>query len=124
MFIFLISRFYYSGRTELQAVQESKQRVKIHKVFVRSPSKRLITIGPCGTTTSPLANNGSASDSNGSVSHNGKTPSAIAVSAHTSILTITKTSRPHHDNKVTSKQLDSMPRKAWEQQSDEYDIQL
>jgi len=39
------------------------------------------------------------------------------------ILTITKTSRPH-DNKVTSKEADSMPRKAWEQQSDEYDIQL
>ncbi|XP_037818072.1 tyrosine-protein phosphatase non-receptor type 4 isoform X1 [Lucilia sericata] len=117
------NRFYYSGRTELQAVQESKQRAKIHKAFVRSPSKRLITIGPGGTTTSPLANGGSGSDSNGSVSHNGKTPSAIAA-AHTSILTITKTSRPHHDNKVTSKQLDSMPRKAWEQHSDEYDIQL
>lgn len=127
MFFFILltpSRFYYSGRTELQAVQESKQRVKIHKAFVRSPSKRLITIGPGGTTTSPLANGGSGgSDSNGSVSHNGKTPSALAA-AHTSILTITKTSRPHHDNKVTSKQLDSMPRKAWEQQSDEYDIQL
>ncbi|XP_075164725.1 protein tyrosine phosphatase Meg isoform X1 [Haematobia irritans] len=117
------NRFYYSGRTELQAVQESKQRAKIHKVFVRSPSKRLITIGPTGATLSPLANGASGSDSNGSVTHNGKAPSALAT-PHTSILTITKTSRPHHDNKVTSKQLDTMPRKAWEQQSDEYDIQL
>ncbi|XP_059217198.1 tyrosine-protein phosphatase non-receptor type 3 isoform X3 [Stomoxys calcitrans] len=117
------NRFYYSGRTELQAVQESKQRVKIHKAFVRSPSKRLISIGPGGTTMPPLVNGASGSDSNGSVSHNGKPPSALAAT-HTSILTITKTSRPHHDNKVTSKQLDTMPRKAWEQQSDEYDIQL
>ncbi|KAI9587791.1 tyrosine-protein phosphatase non-receptor type 4 isoform X1 [Glossina fuscipes] len=114
------SKFYYSGRTELQAVQESKQRGKIHKVFIRSPSKRLAAVGPIGAAL-PLANGGSGSDSNGSVTHNGKAPSALA--AHTSILTITKTSRPH-DNKVTSKQTDSMPRKAWEQQSDEYDIQL
>lgn len=106
----------------MQAVQESKQRVKIHKAFVRSPSKRLIAIGPGGTTMSPLVNGASGSDSNGSVSHNGKAPSALAAT-HTSILTITKTSRPHHD-KVTSKQVDTMPRKAWEQQSDEYDIQL
>ncbi|XP_037939392.1 tyrosine-protein phosphatase non-receptor type 4 isoform X2 [Teleopsis dalmanni] len=112
-------RFYYSGRTELQAVQESKQRGKIHKAFVRSPSKRLITAG--SAAASPLANGGSASDSNGSVSYNGKAPSALV--PHTSILTITKTTRPH-DNKVTSKQTESIPRKAWEQQSDEYDIQL
>lgn len=104
-------------------MQESQQRVKIHKAFVRSPSKRLITIGSGGNTTSPLVNGASGSESNGSVSNNGKAPSALAA-AHTSILTITKTSRPHHDNKVTSKQLDTMPRKAWEQQSDEYDIQL
>lgn len=104
--ISLGSKFYYSGRTESQAVQESKQRGKIHKAFVRSPSKRLIH-----HTSSPT--NGT-SDSNGT-SINGKNA--------TSILTITKTSRPH-DNKVTSKQTDSMPRKAWEQQSDEYDIQI
>ncbi|XP_030380218.1 tyrosine-protein phosphatase 1 [Scaptodrosophila lebanonensis] len=109
------SKFYYSGRTELQAVQESKQRTRIHKVFVRSPSKRLLASGSAGGT--PLLNGGSGSDTtgNGSVSHNGKTTA--------SILTITKTSRPH-DNKVTSKEAESMPRKAWEQQSDEYDIQL
>lgn len=83
--IFFYSRFYYSGRTELQAVQESKQRAKISKVFTRSPSKRLIS-----------------SPANGSDS-NGKSSSKY---------------RPH-DNKVTSKQDDTIPRKAWETQSDE-----
>ncbi|XP_011186095.1 tyrosine-protein phosphatase non-receptor type 4 [Zeugodacus cucurbitae] len=123
--ISLGSKFYYSGRTELQAVQESKQRGIVHKAFIRSPSKRLITAGPT-VATSPLPlgliNGTSGSDSNGSVSHNGKITSSALIN-HTSILTITKTSRPH-DNKVTSKQTETMPRKAWEQQSDEYDIQL
>ncbi|XP_004519043.1 tyrosine-protein phosphatase non-receptor type 4 [Ceratitis capitata] len=119
--ISLGSKFYYSGRTELQAVQESKQRGTVHKAFVRSPSKRLIAATATGAT-SPLVNGTSGSDSNGSVSHNGKVTSTALVT-HTSILTITKTSRPH-DNKVTSKQTETMPRKAWEQQSDEYDIQL
>lgn len=123
--ISLGSKFYYSGRTELQAVQESKQRGVVHKAFIRSPSKRLITAGSA-VATSPLPlgliNGTSGSDSNGSVSHNGKITSSALIN-HTSILTITKTSRPH-DNKVTSKQTETMPRKAWEQQSDEYDIQL
>ncbi|XP_054735709.1 tyrosine-protein phosphatase non-receptor type 4 isoform X2 [Anastrepha obliqua] len=123
--ISLGSKFYYSGRTELQAVQESKQRGTVHKAFVRSPSKRLITAGSTVATsplTLALVNGTSGSDSNGSFSHNGKVTSSALVT-HTSILTITKTSRPH-DNKVTSKQTETMPRKAWEQQSDEYDIQL
>ncbi|XP_016955013.1 tyrosine-protein phosphatase non-receptor type 4 [Drosophila biarmipes] len=118
--ISLGSKFYYSGRTELQAVQESKQRGRIHKVFVRSPSKRLLgASGVCGTSgssggTPMLQHSGSES----ATSHNnGK------LATGGTILTITKTSRPH-DNKVTSKEADSMPRKAWEQQSDEYDIQL
>ncbi|XP_001352479.3 tyrosine-protein phosphatase non-receptor type 4 [Drosophila pseudoobscura] len=122
--ISLGSKFYYSGRTELQAVQESKQRGRIHKVFVRSPSKRLLAGGGgggAGATSSsggtPLLHSGGSGGSESAASqHNGK-PSA------STILTITKTSRPH-DNKVTSKEADSMPRKAWEQQSDEYDIQL
>lgn len=109
----------------MQAVQESKQRGIVHKAFIRSPSKRLITAGSA-IATSPLPlgliNGTSGSDSNGSVSHNGKITSSALIN-HTSILTITKTSRPH-DNKVTSKQTETMPRKAWEQQSDEYDIQL
>lgn len=119
------SKFYYSGRTELQAVQESRQRGVVHKAFIRSPSKRLITAGSA-VAISPLPlgliNGTSGSDSNGSVSHNGKITSSALIN-HTSILTITKTSRPH-DNKVTSKQAETMPRKAWEQQSDDYDIQL
>lgn len=89
------SKFYYSGRTELQAVQESKQRGKIAKVFQRSPSKRLI----------------SSPKSNGTSDSNGKTSSIMG-------LGLTKSYRPH-DNKVTSKQPEALPRKAWEQQSDE-----
>ncbi|GAB0093374.1 Tyrosine-protein phosphatase [Sergentomyia squamirostris] len=85
------SKFYYSGRTELQAVQESKQRNKVSKIFIRSPSKRILG-------SSPL--NGSES--------NGKSGSSILL----------KNTRPH-DNKVTSKQTTSIPRKAWEQQSDD-----
>ncbi|KAH8297751.1 hypothetical protein KR054_008585 [Drosophila jambulina] len=113
--ISLGSKFYYSGRTELQAVQESKQRGRIHKVFVRSPSKRFAaggggTSGSSGGT--PLQQH---SGSESAASHNGKPSTA----AGGTILTITKTS-----GKVTSKEADSMPRKAWEQQSDEYDIQL
>lgn len=88
------SKFYYSGRTELQAVQESRQRGKISKVFQRSPSKRLIA--------SPKTNGTSSSDSNGK----------------SSLLGLGKSYRPH-DNKVTSKQPEALPRKAWEQQSDE-----
>lgn len=50
------SKFYYSGRTELQAMQESKVRAQIAKTFVRSPSKRMLTASPV---------NGSSTDSNG-----------------------------------------------------------
>lgn len=84
------SKFYYSGRTQLQAQQESKKRStqKLNpKEFVRSPSKRLLTVTPV----------------NGSSESNGKSQ---------------KLSRPH-DNKVTSKQSSSIPRKAWELQSDD-----
>jgi tyrosine-protein phosphatase non-receptor type 4 len=87
------SKFHYSGRTELQAVQESRQRVKVSKVFVRSPSRRLIS--------SPLLNGGSDISQNGQ--SNGKS----------SILSKT---RPH-DNKVSTDK--SVPRKAWEQGSDD-----
>lgn len=149
VFFFFRYRFYYSGRTELQAVQDSKQRSSSSitpKTFVRSPSKRLAatttTIGALGSggggggVSSPIhttggGGGGSGSDSNGSsivvINNNGKAPipsNLIANNNTTSILTITKTSR-QHDNKVTSKQMDSMPRKAWEQgNDDEYDIQL
>lgn len=88
------SKFYYSGRTELQAVQESKQRGKISKIFTRSPSKRILT--------------NCAAKQNGSDS-NGKS----------TILSLTKSYRSH-DNKIQSKQSDALPRKAWESQSDEY----
>lgn len=83
--ISLGSKFHYSGRTELQAVEESKQRTKISKVFVRSPSKRALA--------SPVNGNGTtASDSNG------KNQSSLLGKSL---------------GKVTSKQ-PSIPRKAWE----------
>lgn len=70
-FALLGSKFRYSGRTELQAVQDSKTRVKMSKTFVRSPSRR--TIG------SPII-----TDSNGT--SNGK---------------ISFTKSRAHDNKIT-----------------------
>lgn len=85
------SKFYYSGRTESQAVQESKQRGKISKIFTRSPSKRIIA--------SPKSNGSTQSSET-------KTPAKLY--------------RGQHDNKITSKDLCTVPRKAWEQQSDEY----
>ncbi|CRL08683.1 CLUMA_CG021362, isoform A [Clunio marinus] len=55
------SRFRYSGRTELQAVQDSKVRVKMSKSFIRSPSRRALASSPI---------NGMSADSNGT--SNGK----------------------------------------------------
>lgn len=85
-------------------MQESKQRGRIAKVFQRSPSKRLIA--------SPKSN-GTTDSSNGG---GGK-------SSLLGGMNLSKSYRPHHDNKVTSKQPPEalLPRKAWEQQSDEYD---
>lgn len=37
----LSSRFHYSGRTEYQTVTEGKQRGRLERVFVRSPSKNI-----------------------------------------------------------------------------------
>lgn len=93
------SKFRYSGRTELQAVQESKHRVKISKSFVRSPSRRLLS--------SPLLNgNGNGTDVSQNSNSNGK-------------LTLLTKPRPHHDNKITVTDTSVVPRKAWEPQSDE-----
>lgn len=91
------SRFYYSGRTELQTVQENKQKSRIAKVFVRSPSKRMN-----GAQSDTLDNGNSSGGSSEANNSNGKAGKSI---------------RPH-DNKVTSKQCGSIPRKAWEQQPD------
>ncbi|XP_055609256.1 tyrosine-protein phosphatase non-receptor type 4 [Uranotaenia lowii] len=117
--ITLGSKFYYSGRTELQAVQESRQRGKVAKIFIRSPSKRLLNVSQ---PQSPLLN-GSNDSSNGNGTNNGKN--------QLSLLSLTKGSRTY--DKVTSK-TPSIPRKAWEQQSDEptfiehcnrtYDVQM
>lgn len=51
------SKFHYSGRTELQAVEESKQRSRMSKVFVRSPSKHALS--------APVVNGSNGDSSNG-----------------------------------------------------------
>ena len=103
--ITLGSKFHYSGRTELQAVQESKQRGKIAKVFIRSPSKRVLA---ASQPTSPILNGSGNENSNGN--GNGTAKNQF-------ILSITKNNRTY--DKVMSK-TPSIARKAWEeQQSDE-----
>lgn len=86
-------------------MQENKQRSRIAKVFVRSPSKRLN--GGSADSQSPQLANGNTTTTSGSSESNGK---AGGVGS--------KSMRPH-DNKVTSKQSGSKPRKAWQQQGDE-----
>ncbi|EDW33017.1 GL16093 [Drosophila persimilis] len=108
--ISLGSKFYYSGRTELQAVQSQSSAAAYTSICAVAQQKA------AGRRRRRRGCGGSGGSESAASQHNGK-PSA------STILTITKTSRPH-DNKVTSKEADSMPRKAWEQQSDEYDIQL
>lgn len=38
------SKFTYSGRTEYQTVSEIKQKVRLERKFVRSPSKQIVSI--------------------------------------------------------------------------------
>lgn len=90
--ISLGSRFRYSGRTELQAVQESKVRVKMSKSFVRSPSRR--------TLASPILNGESNGSSNGKISY---------------------TKARSHDNKITVTDTSCVPRIAWEQPASDDD---
>lgn len=99
------SKFHYSGRTELQAVQESRQRSKVAKIFIRSPSKRLLNVSQ---PQSPLLNGSSNDSSNGNGNANIKNQLLF--------LSMTKATRTY--DKVTSK-TPSIPRKAWEQQGDD-----
>ncbi|XP_076243918.1 protein tyrosine phosphatase Meg isoform X2 [Calliopsis andreniformis] len=46
----LSSRFTYSGRTEFQTVEDGKNRARVERTFIRSPSKRLVH----GVTTAPM----------------------------------------------------------------------
>lgn len=131
------SRFYYSGRTEVQAVQESRQRAPISKVFNRSPSKRMMAVeaaDAAGASTSAecsaesgdcvpvskgvdVLTNGGGGSSNGGVTDNGTKVFRRGLDG------LAKAYRPHSDghNRVTSVMgPNSLPRKAWEQQSDEY----
>lgn len=101
------SRFYYSGRTEVQAVQESRHRAKVDKVFQRSPSKRhqsasLSSISP------PKSNGGATNTSSGTDNEK-------------SFLreNLNKSYRSHSDSHRVTDAPNSLPRKAWEQQSDE-----
>ncbi|KXJ78617.1 hypothetical protein RP20_CCG004101 [Aedes albopictus] len=97
------SKFHYSGRTELQAVQESRQRGKVAKIFIRSPSKRQLA---ASQPQSPLLNGSGNESTNGTANNKNQL----------SLLSLTKATRAY--DKVTSK-TPSIPRKAWEQQSDE-----
>lgn len=105
-------RFYYSGRTELQAVQENnKQRSRLAKVFVRSsPSKRLNGHGTDSSQNSTLNH----SNTNGSSS--GGTSEVANSNGKAAVVSL--------GNKVTSKQSGTLPRKAWEQQSEDNSLLL
>uniref|UniRef100_A0A182TZB6 protein-tyrosine-phosphatase n=1 Tax=Anopheles melas TaxID=34690 RepID=A0A182TZB6_9DIPT len=123
----LRSKFHYSGRTELQAVTESRQRGKVAKIFIRSPSRRLLATisqpqspqlngnGASGGTTA----DGSATGGSGNEASNGGATigSAAGNKNQLTLLAITKATRTY--DKVTSKTPSSMPRKAWEQQTDD-----
>lgn len=52
------SRFRYSGRTEIEALQESKKRAKTSRSFVRSPSRRNIPSPLNGISDSNGTSNG------------------------------------------------------------------
>lgn len=97
------SKFHYSGRTELQAVQENRQRSKVAKIFIRSPSKRMLNVSQ---PQSPLLNGSGNESSNGTTGNKNQL----------SLLSLTKATRTY--DKVTSK-TPSIPRKAWEQQDDD-----
>ncbi|XP_035910258.1 tyrosine-protein phosphatase non-receptor type 4 [Anopheles stephensi] len=120
----LRSKFHYSGRTELQAVTESRQRGKVAKIFIRSPSRRLLAT--ISQPQSPLLNGSGANgggDGSGGASCNEASNGGANISAsggnknQLTLLSITKATRTY--DKVTSKTPSSMPRKAWEQQTDE-----
>ncbi|XP_058168479.1 LOW QUALITY PROTEIN: tyrosine-protein phosphatase non-receptor type 4 [Anopheles ziemanni] len=118
----LRSKFHYSGRTELQAVTESRQRGKVTKVFIRSPSKRLLTVSqPQSPQLNGTGGDGSGASGGGGsgneTSNGGATVgSQSGQKSQLTLLSITKATRTY--DKVTSK-TPSIPRKAWEQQSDE-----
>lgn len=105
------SKFHYSGRTELQAVQESRQRGKVAKIFIRSPSKRMLSASqPQSPLLNGSSNNEGSNGSTGGAGGNGNGKNQL------SLLSLTKGSRAY--DKVTSK-TPSIPRKAWEQQGDD-----
>lgn len=97
------SRFYYSGRTEVQAVQESRHRAKVAKVFARSPSKR--------HQSASLYSLSSPKSTSSGTDHNDK--------AFLRAVDLSKTYRTHSDSHRVTDAANTLPRKAWEQQSDE-----
>uniref|UniRef100_A0A182SL86 protein-tyrosine-phosphatase n=1 Tax=Anopheles maculatus TaxID=74869 RepID=A0A182SL86_9DIPT len=124
----LRSKFHYSGRTELQAVTESRQRGKVAKIFIRSPSRRLLATisqpqSPQLNGNGASAGGGAAGDGSGGTSCNEASNGGPNISSsggnkgQLTLLSITKATRTY--DKVTSKTPSSMPRKAWEQQTDD-----
>lgn len=90
-------------------MQENKQRSRIAKVFVRSPSKRLNGGG-----------SGNGTDSQTSMlNHNNNNNTNGISSGSSEIVAASSNGKCVVGNKVTSKQSGSLPRKAWEQQSDD-----
>ncbi|XP_050073608.1 tyrosine-protein phosphatase non-receptor type 4 isoform X2 [Anopheles maculipalpis] len=122
----LRSKFHYSGRTELQAITESRQRGKVAKIFIRSPSRRLLAtisqpqspqLNGNGASAGGTGGDGSGASCN-EASNGGANISASGGNKNQlTLLSITKATRTY--DKVTSKTPSSMPRKAWEQQTDE-----
>lgn len=90
------SKSYFTACTEAQPAKEEKPVKMFNKTR---------TIAENRVNERTLSNTSSNGSSNGSGNGNGKL----------SILSITKSYKTY-DNKVTSKQMESLPRKAWEQQ--------
>lgn len=133
------SRFYYSGRTEVQAVQESRQRAPISKVFMRSPSKRLLALqtatdptsavntiadgngGAAGGTSTSTMSETTPPNGGGFSSGAGAVGGIAAGGAENGRVFRRAAYRPHSDGHRVQTVLGptTLPRKAWEQQSDE-----
>lgn len=92
------SKSYFTACTEAQPTKEDKPVKMFNKTR---------TIAENRVNERALSNSSSNGSSNGNANGNGN--------GKLSILSITKSYKTY-DNKVTSKQLETLPRKAWEQQ--------
>lgn len=94
-----LSKSYFTGCTDAQSTKERGD--KSMKIFTK-PAKETRSIVENRLNEIANVNNGTI---NGNGNGNGKL----------SMLSITKSYKTY-DNKVTSKQIETLPRKAWEQQ--------